>query len=472
MVEGVWRPIPRQEDLILCPYSEILYGGGVGGGKSEGLVGDFLAWHAKWGRSAKGLLLRKTYSELGDLIAKSRKIIGAAYGQSCFSKSEFIWNLPTGGSLKLAYLDEYDDWYNHQGFEYTWMGWDELTQWERDGELVLPDGRKVGTNRAYIQMMSRLRGTLPDMSDHPVRTVATTNPGGPGHTWVKQRFIDVGPPEVPTYHTVKVLTDQGEKSFTKSRIFLPSLVKDNPYLANSSYLGTLAMLNPSQRDMLLYGKWDVIEGQFFHEWDHDVHVIPYFYPPKEWPRFMGADWGTSDPYCILWGAKAPNGDKYIYRELYGDGSHETASSVRDKILSIEAEYGETVVERYLDSSCFSKIGFESPIANQFEPVHFEPAHRSNKPGAMNIVREHLKVVNGKSRAKIMDNCRNLIRIIPSLTVDTLRPELYKDKQEDHPLDAFTYMLRGSMPIEIETGLAKYLGRHYDTVRESGQYGAH
>jgi hypothetical protein len=458
VVAGVWRPTQRQEDLLLCPYDEILFGGAAGGGKSEGLIGDWLYWHARWGKTGHGLILRKTYRELSDLVLKSRKILGAAYGQNAFSKSEFLWTLPDGCRLQLGYLDTYEDWFNYQGHEYTYMGWDEATLWEND--------------KAYLQMFSRLRGTLPDRSPHPTRTVLTTNPGGPGHHWVKKRFVDIGPPETPKKFKVVVNLDGEERTYEKTRIFLPSRVTDNPYLANSGYIANLAMLNPTQKAMMLYGEWNVQEGQFFHEWNTAIHVVDYFLPPKEWPRFMGMDWGTSDPFCVLWGAKAPNGDKYIYRELYGNGDHEAASSVRDKILSIEQEYGEYVVERYLDSSCFSKIGFANTIADQFQPIHFEPAQRANKPGMLNLIREHLKVVNGQSRLKITSNCINLIRCLPALTVDELHPDKYKDTQEDHPVDALGYSLRGSLPIEIEQGLARYNARYYDALRGGSSYGAH
>jgi hypothetical protein len=458
VVAGVWRPTERQEDLLLCPANEILFGGGAGGGKSEGLIGDFLSWHTRWGRTAHGLILRKTYKELLDIVAKSRKIIGQAFGQNCFSKSDFMWNLPTGGTLRLGYLDEFDDWLNYQGHEFTWMGWDELTQWEND--------------KAYLQMFSRLRGVLPDMSSHPTRTVCTSNPGSAGHLWVKDRFINIGPAN--RLHEVKFEAEtwDGLKTYTRVRAFLPALVWDNPYLRNSEYVGNLAMLNPTQRDMLLYGNWDVIDGQFFHEWDRNIHVIPWFNPPREWPRFMGADWGTSDPYCFLWGAKAPNGDKYIYRELYGECNHETASSVAEKILSIEREAGEVVVERYLDSSCWNKLGFETPIAEQFAPIHFEPSYRANKAAGLNVLREHLKIVNKQSRLKIMSNCVNLTRTLPALTVDLLKPDQYNEKQENHAVDALTYMLRGSLPADIEAGMAKYLAGHHDMMRGNSMYGAH
>ena len=56
-------------------------------------------------------------------------------------------------------------------------------------------------------MRSRLRTTDPTF---PLCIRATSNPGGPGHGWVKRTFIDPAPPNTPfsatDLDTGKILT--------------------------------------------------------------------------------------------------------------------------------------------------------------------------------------------------------------------------------------------------------------------------
>ena len=86
------------------------------------------------------------------------------------------WVAPSGARLWMSYLDRDDDVLRYQGLAFSWIGFDELTQW--------------ATPFAWNYMRSRLRSTSPDL---PVYMRATTNPGGRGHHWVKKMFIDPAP---------------------------------------------------------------------------------------------------------------------------------------------------------------------------------------------------------------------------------------------------------------------------------------
>jgi hypothetical protein len=381
-----------------------------------------------------------------------------------------MWKFPGGGTLRLGFLERFDDVFQYQGQEYQWLAFDELTQWEDQD--------------SYMWLWSRLRSPF----GVPLRRINTTNPGGPGHFWVMKRWAIDDHPEGGHPIIEKIVTPQGTEK-TRSRIFIPGRLKDNRFLYTSGdYAANLMILPEIQRKMYLDGRWDVIEGAFFTEWNPAVHICESFPIPEGWDRWMCADWGTADPYCFLWLAESPAGEMYVYREMYGlevdrrtgegkpnKGSREPASLVAQKVRKIEADHKEWILERWMDRSCFDTTGHEVTIAQEFakQGVHFRPAHKANKVGAINRLRELLKVVNGMSRLRVMRSCKNLIRTLPMLQVDPKYPEQYDTKGEDHAVDALIYGTRRNVADIDNQQRSKLLG--FNTrraARMASPYGAH
>ena len=157
---------------------------------------------------------------------------------------------------------------------------------------------------------------------------ATANPGGIGHGWVKERFIDAAPPMTPIEDDITVEDTKGRKvNIRRSRIFVPATVFDNQVLLNNdpNYIATLGMLPEAEKQALLYGDWNSFSGQVFslvndpehyddRRWTHVVNPFPI---PETWPIYRGMDWGYSRPFSVGWYAVAPGGCLYRFRELYG-----------------------------------------------------------------------------------------------------------------------------------------------------------
>ena len=163
-----------QTEFLASPEREVLYGGSAGGGKSYAMLADPLRYmnHPQF----SGLLLRHTTEELRELVWKSRELYPQIYKGIKWSERKMQWVAPSGARLWMSYLDRDDDVLRYQGLAFSWIGFDELTQW--------------ATPFAWNYMRSRLRSTAPDLQ---VYMRATTNPGGPGHQWVKKMFIDPAP---------------------------------------------------------------------------------------------------------------------------------------------------------------------------------------------------------------------------------------------------------------------------------------
>lgn len=348
----IWKPQPGPQELMLsCPYEEILYGGAAGGGKTDSLLGDYAKGIEKYGEDHKGVIFRRTYPMLEELESRSLQIFGPAYGQKCYSLGNKKWKFPNGATLKFRFLEKKKDTLNYQGQQFNWIGFDELTQWPDD--------------YCYEYLKTRLRSP----SGAPCTIRSTSNPGGPGHLWVKE-FFEIGktPPLTP------IVNRNG-----RIRIFIPAKVQDNLILMHNDplYVERLDEISdPVLRLALKDGNWDVFAGQAFPEWRQHIHVVPDSPVPDGVTMWRACDWGFEKPYCVLWFYADYDGNVTVCNEIYGKGdgvnagSHEAASVVRQKIETIENENNWWVPIGYLDPQCwashddtpsvFTGIGISNP----------------------------------------------------------------------------------------------------------------
>ena len=171
-------------------------------------------------------------------------------------------------------------------------------------------------------MRSRLRATK--ASGLPLYMRATSNPGGPGHHWVKKTFIDPNTPNQSFWATNEEgeticwpvgHSREGEPLF--KRKFIPATLFDNPYLSDDGmYEANLLSLPEHQRRQLLEGDWDINEGAAFPEFNRRTHVVEPFDIPASWPRFRAADYGYSSYSAVVWFAVSPAEQLIVYREMY------------------------------------------------------------------------------------------------------------------------------------------------------------
>ena len=292
-----------QTEFLAASEREVLYGGSAGGGKSYAMLADPLRYmgHPQF----SGLLLRHTTEELRELIFKSQELYPKIWPGIKWSERKMQWTAPSGARLWMSYLDRDEDVLRYQGLAFSWIGFDELTQW--------------ATPYAWNYMRSRLRSTATDL---PIFMRATTNPGGRGHHWVKKMFIDPSPYnrsfDATDIDTTEVLRypaghSKAGKPLFKRR-FIPARLSDNPYLANAGdYEAMLLSLPEQQRRQLLQGDWDIKEGAAFTEFDRHVHVIEPFTIPNNWVKFRACDYGYGSYSGVLWFAVAPNEQIVAYR---------------------------------------------------------------------------------------------------------------------------------------------------------------
>ena len=217
-------PTPKQQEFLLNFEKEILYGGAAGGGKSAALLIAALMFVDA--PNYRALILRRNYSQLslpGSLIDVAHEWLGDTNAKWNDKKKQ--WKFPSGAALNFGFLDSEKDKYRYQGAAFHFVGFDELTQF---------------TESQYIYLFSRMRKT--EEVEVPLRFRCTSNPGGIGHDWVKDRFV---------------------ANKQKGRIFVPAGLNDNPHLNREEYEKNLDELDPVTKKQLKEGDWDILPGGNF-----------------------------------------------------------------------------------------------------------------------------------------------------------------------------------------------------------------
>ena len=441
----MWVPHPgAQTEFCSRGEFEVLFGGAAGPGKTDCLVAEATRDVAKPGY--RGLLLRRTFPQLQEIIDRCFRLYPGLGG--IYRATEHRWYFPTGSTIQLGHMQHETDKYNYQGKEFHFIGLDELTQF---------------TETQYTYLFSRARSTDPSIFP---RVRATTNPGGIGHYWVKERFVSI--------------TDHGRTHIDPrtglSRVFIPATIEDNPTLFDNDpgYLARLESLPEIERMRLRHGIWDAFEGQIFTELSKRVHGIEPFDIPPEWEKFCVLDWGFARPFSVGWYAVDYDGILYRYREWYGTKAEE--HNVGLKLPAFEVARGildrekEKVSFRIADPSIWHprpqtrNTESRGPTIQDdmaAEGVFFMKADNDRRQGKMQVhkrlsIEETIdkttgELLNEQPNTYIFNDQEHFWRTIPQLYEDKKNPEDIDTDQEDHIYDEYRYacMARPVQPKKVE-----------------------
>lgn len=457
-----YQPQPKQALLHSTQARLILYGGAVGGGKSHAIRWDLISWCL----SVPGIncmLFRRTLGELEENhIEQIQDEIPPELGTYNVTKN--IFRFYNGSRIKFAYCEKEQDVKRYQGAEIHVLGVDEaahLTQFQLSYLL----GRcRLGKFRTDVP--EKYRHLLP-------RAVFGSNPGGPGHSFLKRQFIDPSPP-LTLFRNTQFKDPDDQKDEGKLSIYIPARMEDNKYI-DEDYSGSLFGLPKEMVEAYRNGDWDAVVGQALPV-TRVRHGLRPFKPPPFWTHFMSIDWGTGKPFSIGWyavsdgailEAKHGHPERYIspgavvrYAEWYGwngednKGCRMDSRQVARGILARESERGDPPMDyRIGDSGMWAQHDGPSPAENMRDEDPRLALRMSKKDRERNYD-EFLCRLSGNPDYRedgveedhpmffCTLDCTHFWRTVPSLTLDGTDPNKGPDtKEEDHVYDDVVYGLR-------------------------------
>ena len=437
-----WQPQPGPQTLLLsCPVEDLAFGGARGGGKTDGLLGDWLSYATEYGEAARGVIFRKSYPELEEVARRAREIYLPLGGK--WKASSRTWDLG-GAELKLRFLASDDDADAYQGHSYSYIGFDELGNW------------------SSFAGIDKLRACMRSPHGIPCYLRNTANPGGRGHNLIRARYVAPAPPRKPF-----VDAESGIR-----RVFIPSLLDDNKILTTKDpdYWKRVVASANGREDLIKawrWGLWDIVAGGFFDDlFNRAVHVIKPFDIPPSWRVDRSFDWGSSKPYAVqFWaesdGTQAPNGRFYprgtlfLAAQIYGwngrpnEGLRRTATEIGRQIREAERGFNGSlwkgqrqVLPGPADPSIFATENGNC-IAEDMGRVgvRWEQADNSRVPGwekCRELIKASLASPMEEPGVFFFDTCTQFLRTFPVLPRDERKPDDVDSEAEDHDGDAFRY----------------------------------
>lgn len=509
----VWQPIPgtSQELALDTRCHHTLYHGARGPGKTVTQLMRFkrrvgLGYGSFW----RGVIFDREFKHLADLVAQSKRFFYAFEDGANFlsSASEYKWVWPSGEELLFRHIKKLDEYENYHGHEYPYVGWNELTKY------ATPDiyDKMMSVNRSsfvpsihtprrrIMEAKKNAQGIYevydtPDeqpLAEIPLEVFSTTNPSGPGHNWVKRRFISVAKAGEVVRRQVEVYNPRTKKDemVTKTQVAIFGSWRENTFLP-PEYIAELdAIKDPNLRRAWLYGDWNVTAGGALDDiWDERYHVLPKFNVPKGWRLDRSFDWGSTEPFHVAWWCEAngeecvmPDGSIFcpvagsliMVAEWYGAKEIGTNKGIKMSAADIAKGVKAREIEM-MKSGLFTSQPWPGPADNQISNVIDSSVDttekamlkegiawtKSDKSAGTNVIglqliRDRLEsAVRGEGKAIYFTrNCAATIELLPPIPRDEIKTDEVDRNYEKHVFDTTKYrVLAGNNRIATSVNVS-------------------
>ena len=427
------RPFPQQKLFMQSTARHTAFGGARGGGKSDAARNKAVLLAINY-PGIQILFLRRQLTDLREnhLLPLMKILNGVAVYKS--QEKEFLF--PNGSRIVMSYCDAERDALKYQGQSYDVIFLEEATQFSLEQyDLIRLANRPSGLCKGFRPRM-----------------YYTCNPGGVGHSWVKRLFID------------RKFT---EKEKPENYAFIPSRVYDNPFIMKNDedYVNELESLPEDLRKAFLDGNWDVFEGQYFREFDREIHVVKARQPEKGTTIYRTLDYGL-DKLACYWVSVDSFGRAYVFREIW-----ESDLIISEAAKRINEMSGEEVLLTYAPPDLWNRRQDTGKSVADIFAEHGIVLTKASNDRIAGWMEMHEWLTpkpdefGGKSpRLTISESCPDLIRSIPALIHDKKVPGDVAGEPHEftHGPDAIRYFIAGR-PAKVEEqeyhdeGLEEFLG---------------
>ena len=303
-LRAVWLPDPRNEPQLQAYYSDadlMLFGGAAGGGKSDLLCGVALNSHTN------SVIFRKQSTDLRGIEERILELAGREGWNGTLKTLRRSNQL-----IELGHLDKPGSEESWRGRPHDFMGFDEGGQlskykvrfvlgWLRSANPKQRRRAIIGSNPPtggegewLIEWFAPWLD--PKFSKPAVQGElrwAATAPDRDGTTvWLTDGRPIVFTGALEWRYATEAEIGQGDENSEvvqpQTRTFIQSLLRNNPYLANTGYRAQIQSLPEPLRSQLLSG--DFVVGREDHEWQ----VIP-----TAWVRAAQERWTDEIPNALM-----------------------------------------------------------------------------------------------------------------------------------------------------------------------------
>lgn len=456
-----FAPFLGQQQKFMAAMQRVVFVGGAGGGGKSylgrmkfsiqlALECDRMSAAQERGERfhsrAWGIYFRRKTKDMLQVWERSKVEFPLIDSDAYFNSEAKMWTFPNCGNAKFqfSHMEHRDNRYDHKSAEFTYIFFDELTEFERE---------------MYEYIETRLRTDDRELEPY-LQICSASNPDGKHMLWVKRKFIDVAPPET----VVRVETELRDGRITAyEQVFIPAKLDDNPKLMGGMYETGLINKPKHIREAILNGNWNYAAGAFLSEvWNFDLHAVEDHDPPKGSRIFRSGDWGIRNPYSIGWWYEDQDGALTLFFHIRG--TQQNADVVARKVAAVERMFGlwdEDAQESKLnlsrsplDAACFAKHGLSGSvtIAGEFKKngVRWKESKKDRYNGAAQIVRRLSTMVpaafEGAERPwererpmlRFMKRCKSPLETLPVLTPDPDDANDVDTTADDHDWDMVMY----------------------------------
>lgn len=217
--------------------------------------------------------------------------------------------------------------------------------------------------------------------------------------------------------------------------------EDNPHLPAGALDRLLRQYGPHERAARARGEWTTLEGRVYQDWSRHLHVIEPRTIPKDWPIYLGMDFGTRAPTAVVVCALDPGRDVlYLVDEHYR--AQATLSEHAKAIHALIDRWGEPewIVCDPEDRGARLALARDHGLANAAAKKG-----KGSVARGINAIAERLAPdVEGRPGLQVFATCSHFIREVEGYVWDERGSGEARDqpkpRQADHLLDAMRYLV--------------------------------